>query len=91
MAKNVQLKFLIEKTQNFVGSDIEALCREAAMIALRENVSATEVRMDHFEKALDKVKGSVRAEDMKRYQEIEESYIRTARGAEIHARTNYFG
>lgn len=91
LAKNVNLKVLVSKTPNFVGSDIEALCREAAMIALRENVNATEVSMEHFELALNKVKASVREEDMKRYKEIEESYIRTARGAEIHARTNYFG
>ncbi len=91
LAKDVHLKILIDKTVNYVGSDIEGVCREAGMLALRENIKAAEVSMDHFEKALDKVKASVRPEDMKRYQEIEESYIRTARGAEIHARTNYFG
>ncbi len=91
LGKNVNLKVLVGKTANFVGSDIEALCREAGMIALRENVNATEVSMEHFEKALEKVKASVREEDMKRYKEIEESYIRTARGAEIHSKTNYFG
>lgn len=91
LAKNVNMKVLVDKTVNFVGSDIEGLCREAGMIALRENINATEVKMEHFEKALDKIRASVREEDMKRYQEIEESYIRTARGAEIHARKNYFG
>ncbi|MBI5798226.1 CDC48 family AAA ATPase [Candidatus Woesearchaeota archaeon] len=91
LAKDIVLKQLVEKTVNYVGSDIEGVCREAAMLALRENIKATEVRMEHFLEALAKVRGSVRSEDMKRYEEIEESYIRIARGAEIHARTNYLG
>jgi len=91
LAKNVNLKILVERTPNYVGSDVEGVCREAGMLALRDNIKASEIGMEHFEKALDKIKASVRGEDMKRYQEIEESYIRTARGAEIHARTNYFG
>ncbi len=91
LAKNVNLKKLVEITVNYVGSDIEGSCREAGMLALRENIKATEITMAHFENAILKVKASVRQEDMKRYEEIEESYIRTARGAEIHSKTNYFG
>src|SRR3989338_1366063 len=59
LAKDVHLKILIDKTVNYVGSDIEGVCREAGMLALRENIKAAEVSMDHFEKALDKVKASV--------------------------------
>lgn len=88
LAKDVDLKVLVEKTPNYVGSDIEGVCREAGMLALRENVKASEVAMRHFSEALDRVKASIRDEDMERYKEIEEGYIRTARGAEIR---NYFG
>ncbi|MEM3525769.1 MAG: CDC48 family AAA ATPase [Candidatus Jordarchaeaceae archaeon] len=35
LAENVDLKFLAEYTHGFVGADIEALCKEAAMLALR--------------------------------------------------------
>lgn len=90
-AKDVDLKMLAQKTYNFVGSDIEGLCRESGMIALRENIDANEIKMKHFERALEKVKPSIREEDVGRYKEIEESYIRTARGAEIRAKASYMG
>ena len=91
LAGDVNLKSLVTRTENYVGSDIEGVCREAGMLALRESLKAKEVSMRHFEEALTKNFGSVRPEDMKRYKEIEEHYIRTARGAEIQVRTNYFG
>jgi len=91
LAKDVDLKVLSSKAQNLVGSDIEGVCREAGMIALRENINAKEVKMKHFEKALEKIKPSIREEDVNKYKEIEESYIRTARGAEIRAKASYMG
>ena len=44
-----------------------------------------------FKEAVQKVRASVRPEDMKHYEEIENTYIRTARGAAITSKTNYFG
>ncbi|OPY37428.1 MAG: VCP-like ATPase [Methanoregula sp. PtaU1.Bin051] len=44
---------LAEQTGGFVGSDLESLCREAGMLALREN--ATIVTRHHFEEAKKKV------------------------------------
>ena len=41
--KGVDLKDLAKKTEEYSGADIEALCREAAMNALRENMKAKEV------------------------------------------------
>ncbi len=92
LAESVNIQTLAEKTQGYVGADIEGLCREAAMIALRDNESTEIVEMQHFQKALEKVHPSVREEDMKKYEEIEESYLRTARAqAMSKAQTNYFG
>jgi transitional endoplasmic reticulum ATPase len=42
-----------EQTEGFVGSDLEALCREAGMLALREG--ATTVTRQHFDEAIKKV------------------------------------
>ncbi len=53
--KGVDLKELAKKTKDFSGADLSALCREAGMFAIRENVNADKVEMKHFEKALDKV------------------------------------
>jgi transitional endoplasmic reticulum ATPase len=47
------LAALAGQTEGFVGSDLEALCREAGMLALRENVTAVTRR--HFDEAQKKV------------------------------------
>jgi len=44
---------LADMTEGFVGSDLESLCREAGMLALRE--STPSVTMKHFEDAIRKV------------------------------------
>jgi transitional endoplasmic reticulum ATPase len=44
---------LAQNTEGFVGSDLETLCREAGMLALREG--ATTITMRHFEEAQKKV------------------------------------
>ena len=51
--KMVLLRDLASKTDGFVGSDLEALCREAGMLALREG--ATIVARRHFDAAQQKV------------------------------------
>lgn len=55
LAKNVNLSELSKRTDGYSGADIEGLCREAAMVALRESLSATEVENKHFEKALKEI------------------------------------
>ena len=91
LAKDVDIKKLAEKTENYAGADIEGVCREAGLLTLRENIKATEIPMKYFLEALDKVKPSIRAEDLKRYQEIEEEYLRTARAAISEKPPSYLG
>jgi len=83
LAKDVDLNVLVEKTLNFVGSDIQSLCKEAAILALRRDLATKEITMEDFNQALKKVRPSVAEEDVKRYEEIEGNYLRTARGAAI--------
>ncbi len=63
LAKDVKLEELAKVTENFTGADIEAVCREAAMNALREarakGKEVKEVKKKHFEEAIKKVKESV--------------------------------
>ena len=68
--RNVELKELAAKTDGFVGADLENLCREAAMIALRENRDADIVEMRHFEAALKIITPSVDKNIMKQYESI---------------------
>jgi transitional endoplasmic reticulum ATPase len=65
LTSDVKLETLAEKTENYVGADIEAICREASMLAIREYVNETkkkkkkpdfEIAMKHFEDAFNKVK-----------------------------------
>ncbi|MCX6711972.1 MAG: CDC48 family AAA ATPase [Candidatus Woesearchaeota archaeon] len=91
LAKDVDLEKLAEVTHDFVGADIEALCREAAILALRKNINIKNISMEYFEEALKKVKPSITDQDLKKYKLIEEQYLRTARGAAIREQQNYLG
>jgi SpoVK/Ycf46/Vps4 family AAA+-type ATPase/intein/homing endonuclease len=80
--KNVNLEKFAQITEGYVGADIEAVCREAAILALRENMSAKVVEERHFMEALKTVSASVTKEIEKAYAEIKESLL-TARAKEI--------
>ncbi|MDP6647812.1 MAG: CDC48 family AAA ATPase, partial [Candidatus Woesearchaeota archaeon] len=68
--KNVKLEDLAAKTEGYAGSDIESVCREAAIFALRESMDSKEITLKHFEKALEKVPASIDKEIQKSYEEI---------------------
>lgn len=53
--KDVNLRDLAKRTKDFSGADIAALCREAGMFAIRENINAEKVETKHFEQALEKI------------------------------------
>ena len=82
IAKEVDVDRLVKKTPGYVGSDIEGVCREAAMMALREDFKAKEVTMAHFLKALDIVKPSIDKEIEETYKELED-YFSSARAKQI--------
>ncbi len=81
LAKDVDIEKIIEKTEGFVGADMESYVREAAMLSLRENIESKEVKMKHFEEALKKVCGSVSKSDIDRYRKIETEYLKSAKAA----------
>ena len=56
LADDVKLSKLAKRTEGYVGADIEAVCREAAMLTLRENMEAEKVDMNAFNEAMEKVK-----------------------------------
>lgn len=68
--KNVDIKDLAKKTEGFSGADLEALCREAAMNALRENIKSKEVTKKHFEEALKKITPSINQKMIKYYEKF---------------------
>ena len=53
---DVGIEELAERTEMFSGAEISALCREAALAALEENIESTEVFRRHFDAAFVAVK-----------------------------------
>ena len=90
IAKDVKIAELAEKTEGYVGADIEGVCREAAMIALRNDINNEEVKMQHFEMALETVQPSVDKEIEEVYKQLE-NYFSTARAKQIQEKAAYFG
>ena len=83
VAKDVDLNLLAEKTENYVGADIEAICREAVMLSIREIVKKgikkddlkkalkdKNIEKRHFEKAIKRVEPTMTKETLKRYEDI---------------------
>ncbi len=73
LAPDVDLEKLADMTNSFTGADLEALVREAVMLALREKLEAREVSMKYFLEALKVVKPSLSEDVMEKYQSIEKT------------------
>jgi len=67
---DISLSELAGDLEDYTGADIEGLCREAAMTALRENKKAKKVSMKHFEEAKTVVHGSMDEETARFYENI---------------------
>jgi transitional endoplasmic reticulum ATPase len=91
LAKDVDINRLVDRTEGYVGADIEAICREAAILALREDIKTKEVSEEFFEKALQKVRPSVTKDIEQSYRELEGTF-RQARGRQLAAeKPSYYG
>ena len=80
--KEVKISELAESSEGYVGADIEAVCREAAILALRKNMKAKVVTKENFDEALKKVHPSVNEEIKEAYTNLE-SQFRLAKGKEM--------
>lgn len=78
LGKDVDLQEIAKLTKGYVGADIESLCREAAIMALREDRKARVVNKNHFEEALRSVRSSVTEEVIKYYDRLAEQLGQTA-------------
>jgi transitional endoplasmic reticulum ATPase len=91
LAKDVDINSLVDKTDGYVGADIEAVCREAAMLALRKNMKTKEIRMEFFEEALKKVRPSVNKEVQDAYASMQ-SQFSSAGGKQLkEEKPSYYG
>ena len=72
LADDVDLARLARMTEGYSGADIEAVCREAAMNALRRDINAKQVTWADFEAALKKVGPSITPEVERWYKAFAE-------------------
>ena len=89
--KSVKLDKMAEDTEGYTGADLESLAREAAMLALRENIGTKKVTKKHFDEAMKKVLPSVSKHDQERYKQIESKYLRSAKAALADSSRSYAG
>ncbi|NOZ59948.1 MAG: CDC48 family AAA ATPase [Euryarchaeota archaeon] len=87
LAEDVDLAKLAEKTENYTGADIAAVCNEAVMLAIREYISQGKpldretmkkelrLKMRHFEEAMKKIK-PISKEELEQYLRIAEKFQR---------------
>ncbi len=75
LAKNVDTASLATLAKSYSGADISALCREAAMYALRKDVNTKEVTLSDFEEAKKRIGPSITPDMEKWYK----SFMQQAR------------
>ena len=68
--EDVSITELAKEMEGYTGADIEGLCREAALSALRENKKAKQVSMKHFEEAKKSVRASMDEETARVYERL---------------------
>ncbi|MBO3800667.1 MAG: AAA family ATPase, partial [Candidatus Brockarchaeota archaeon] len=68
--EGVDLQEIAKRTEGYSGADLEAVCREAGLNALRRD--ADKVTREDFEKALQTVKPSLREEILAKYKRFGE-------------------
>ena len=90
LAKNISVESLAKLTEGYTGADLESLTREAAMLSLREDVNAKEVKKKHFEEALKKIKPSVSKSTLEVYKKIEDNFLKSAKAA-VPSGNSYLG
>jgi transitional endoplasmic reticulum ATPase len=88
--KDVNLVSLSKDTDGYSGADLEALAREAALIALRESKDAKIVKKKHFEEAMKKIKPSITKNLIDNYKKIEDNFLKTAK-AGLAESSSYLG
>ena len=91
LAKDVDLKKIVDGTEGYVGADIESVCREAAMLALRKDIKAKDIKMAQFEEAMNKVRPSVTKEIQKAYEDLSSKFTQASGERFREEKPSYYG
>ncbi len=79
LADDVDIEEIAKEIDGFVGADIEALCREAAIHALRLDMNSNEVNREDFFYAIQKVHATITPEVFEWYSNLEKT-LKSGRG-----------
>ncbi len=89
LAKGVDIEELADMTEGYVGADIEAVCREAVMLALRNDFDTKTVKKKYFEEALKKVRPTISENLTEYYEKMQETFKGGAQTAEPSSYIGY--
>ena len=74
LAEDVNLEELAKRMEGYSGADIDSVCREAALNALRRDINAKEVTLKDFEEAMAGIAPSITPEMEKWYRDMEKRF-----------------
>ena len=88
---DINIKELAKKTEGYVGADIEAMCREAAMLALREFIKPgmdresvkgrskkITIKKKHLEAAMERIKPTASQSELKDFEKLAGEFAKYA-------------
>ena len=75
LASDVDLTKLANDLDGYVGADIAGICREAVMVALRENLDTKEISLKHFTEAKKGIHPSASEQITKEFEELEKKLL----------------
>jgi len=90
LADDVSVEDLARNTEGYVGSDIESICREAGMNALRNDPETEEVTWKDFEEAIDEVRPTANEDNREEYQRMMERLQKIEQGTDEGGSPDYY-
>lgn len=76
LGSDVDLRKLAEDTELFTGAELQGLCKEVGIVALRENIDASVVYDRHFKTAKNSLKPALTAEEIVSYSSFKRTSSR---------------
>ncbi|GFP83606.1 cell division control protein 48 homolog b [Phtheirospermum japonicum] len=64
---NINLRQISQETEFFTGAELQGLCKEAGIVALREDITASVVCNRHFEAVMRSLKTALRRQEIDSY------------------------
>ncbi len=89
--EGIDIKELSKRLEGYSGADIEAVCREAAIKSLRNDIKAKVVTKDDFEDALKRVPPSITKDIERSYEKLQSKFSQARAKQMEEEKPAYFG